>query len=253
MHSRRHLAGVALAVLSAVGAACSPSTERIGVQSSSSTSSDGGGSNDTTTTADGPTSTSAIASSSGAADDAETTTGSTSTGVPADDTSADCLLWPSGSPSAPPQASAILASTPLGDFDLGYAFFSAYGTCDECVVESVGDLFFSADPASAEMSWSGESDGLRLSLSHDGGFEGPVGEPSDGELWAFRDGEGVNVLGVTFVLDAIPQVDDLAEPYDAAAPPLITGNLMIEAPDWSVQGTFTAFYTPDHNGFPVCE
>ena len=84
-------------------------------------------------------------------------------------------------------------------------------------------------------------------------IEEPAGEPSDGEIWAFRAGEEVNVFGATFIFDTIPEVANLAEPYDAAAPPMLTGSLMIDTPEWSVQGTFTAFYSPDHNGFPICE
>ena len=95
-----------------------------------------------------------------------------STGAPSDDTGAECPHWPSGAPSAATETSAILATTPIGDFNLGYAFFSAHGTCDECVVASVGNIFFSDDPASGELSWSGGSDGVRLTPSSDGEYRG---------------------------------------------------------------------------------
>lgn len=173
----------------------------------------------------------------------------------------ECLEeWPNGGCGIPSDRTTVTGTTPLGDFTTTRAVFGSWAGCGSvCDVDPnvalivfLGESVLLEDLEPDAFSGPDETMTLELDLSG-GGFEGPVGRPVQGRLTAHRDGVTDGTLDVEAVIDLLPTSEELADPLDPANAVVVTGSLAVDAPGWSVAGTFAARYCPDINGYVICE
>lgn len=147
-----------------------------------------------------------------------------------------------------PNAYAV-GSTPLGDFAINYAVFSADAFCGGCVEGSnIERVYLLSDPM-----WLPEygdpDEGIVLDLYD---FEGPENVEFEATITAFRNGESTSTT-VAVEIDGIPAAYELAEPFEPNDPAITPGSFGTPEPGWSMYGDFSAFYCPRLNGYAICE
>ncbi len=198
------------------------------------------------TTGPGPTSTETVSTGS---------TGAPVPDVPGVDTS-DCpTLWVSSGCVSPELETAIMATTPVGDFALDYAAFGSHMGCGYCVDSpNVYSLVFAADTDlfSDLTPGLGVDETLTVQFVF-APFEGPLDRPVMAEMTANRDGISEQTLEALVTFDEFPTAEELAEPYEPDNAVAIAGSVTVDAEGWTVQGSFVATYCPDINEFNLCE
>lgn len=173
----------------------------------------------------------------------------------------ECLEeWPNGGCGIPSDRTTVTGTTPLGDFTTTRAVFGSYAGCGSvCDVDPnvlyvalLGESVLLEDLEPDFFSGPDETMILEVDVSG-GGFQGPVGRPVVGFLSAHRDGVTDVIGGVEVVVDLLPTSQELSEPFDPESAVVVTGSLAVDAPGWSVAGTFAARYCPDINAYVICE
>jgi hypothetical protein len=160
----------------------------------------------------------------------------------------------------PSDRGAVTGTTPLGEFTTTRALFGAFagcggGSCEVLPNVATITLFDASVPIDEIDPWGGTDETLVIILDgvEWGGFQGPAGEPVLGLLQANRGGVSDQTGQVEVVLDLVPSVEDLADPFDPATAVVVTGSVTVDVAGWSVTGTFAAPYCPDLNTFAICE
>lgn len=173
----------------------------------------------------------------------------------------ECLEeWPNGGCGIPSNRTTVTGTTPLGELTTTRAVFGSWagcgGVCDVdpnvLYVALLGESVLLEDLEPDGFSGPDESMFLELDVSG-GGFQGPVGRPVVGLLSVHRDGVTDAIGGVEVVVDLLPTSQELAEPFDPENAVVVTGSLTVDAPGWSVAGTFAARYCPAINLYVICE
>jgi hypothetical protein len=166
-----------------------------------------------------------------------------------------CIDWASmGCAVDTMPGSLVHGGTPLGELPpMTWGFFAGAPLCDDCIAAPrLGNIYFVTDPSDIESVGPGDAPwpGLELRLDV---FEGPVGEEIT--VTAVMRSDSEEAYGeAQITIDAMPEPHELGEPFDAAAPAYISGNVVSIASDgWSVHGTFIAAYCPQLNQIAICE
>lgn len=145
--------------------------------------------------------------------------------------------------------------TPLGSFEVSYAYFGAQRYCSSCVSEgNVGVVYLLPNPISQERDWIDAEEMLVLEPGQGDGFTGPTGESISGaRLEVIRDNMSDQVFDATFSLDSIPDPQSLTEPFDPANAAAISGSVQKSGDGWQVDLTFAASYCPMGDTSYICE
>lgn len=143
--------------------------------------------------------------------------------------------------------------TPLGELDVLYAYFASQTYCGGCVDPNLAGIFLLTAPA--ENIGAGPPDNsLWVQLESGEAWMGPTGTPQPAtNLVAYQNGTAAEISGASFVLDDIPSVEQLAEPFDPSSAAIVGGTIDLTADGWSVHLSFDARYCPDANSFAICE
>ena len=177
--------------------------------------------------------------------------------VPPSATTGDvCIEWPSdGCAIDIGPASLVHGDTPLGELGPGltYGYFVGAPLCDFCVETTrIGSIYFVTDPQEIAGldAFEVPSTGLELAIDI---FEGPLGQEMSATAVMRADGEEAFGEAV-FTIDTLPDPYELGEPFDPAAPAVVSGNVVgIQGDGWAVHGQFVAVYCPRLNEFAICE
>lgn len=173
----------------------------------------------------------------------------------------ECLEeWPSGGCGIPSDRTTVTGTTPLGDFTTTRAVFGSWAGCGGVCEVDPNVIYVALLGESVLLedlqpdAFNGPDETMILEIEgFNGGFEGPAGRPVVGLLAAHRDGVTDTIGGVEVVLDLLPTSQELSEPFDPQSAVVVTGSLAVDAPGWSVAGTFAARYCPDINAYVICE
>lgn len=145
------------------------------------------------------------------------------------------------------------ALTPLGEFSVTHAYFGAQTYCGECVAESnVALVYLLTEPTPADSYDLDVEEMLVLDLRD--AFTGPFGTIVDGgTLESVRDGVSMETHEASFQLEGPPSIEALAEPFEEASTTTISGSIVVQNADWSVDLVFEAGYCPASNTGFFCE
>lgn len=251
--------------MAAVGLVAGVAWGAIGCGPSVGETGDGAGTTgSTSTSADTTLAASASASTGPVGDGTTTTAAPTTTGTPDDgpwldvppDLPGECTDWATMGCGTPSPRAVVMGATPQGDFETTLAVFGGMigcaGWCDGALSSNIQRIVLAADPAVLEGLEPFHLVDETLVIEFDV-FEGPLGVPVDAQLWANRDGMSSQGFGAQVVIDLLPTGEQLAEPFDPGTAVVVTGSVTLEAPGWSVAGTFAASYCPQINEYYICE
>lgn len=138
----------------------------------------------------------------------------------------------------PPFASDLMASTPVGDFDITVAVFGSSFFCG-CADRPVSIVLMPADPTAWDEN---VQHGLFVDLQH----APAAGMPQEVRLRARR-GADFASTDATLMLEVVPTFDEILEPKDPQVPAVVTGSLHVDADGWSASGMFVASYCAAQN------
>lgn len=145
------------------------------------------------------------------------------------------------------------AETPVGGIGVQYAYFVSQTGCGGCVDANVAAIYITPSPTE-NLDYSMLQDGLILDIALSDPFYGPFGEPQvANRIAAFLDGDGAETFGATFVLEALPGTQQLADPFDPNDAAIVSGTIDYDADGWSVHLSFDARYCPAANFSYICE
>ena len=80
----------------------------------------------------------------------------------------------------------------------------------------------------------------------------PLQQPLVMTLSAHVDAERVST-DATLVVEALPPIEGLAEPFDPMSPAVLRGSIEAVGDGWDLRGFFDAHYCPQLNTYAVCE
>jgi hypothetical protein len=178
--------------------------------------------------------------------------GATTVGDPPPDLPAECVDWAVRGCGSTRAVTAVSGTTPLGDFETTLAVFGGNMTCHQCELHpNIELLYLVADPAVIDElePYVPVDETLALHFSF---FDGPTGRQTAVQLEATRDGVTEETYA-DVVIDTVPTVEELSEPFDPLEAVVVTGTLTSEGNGWSVAGTFAASYCPAVNVAWPCD
>lgn len=176
--------------------------------------------------------------------------------LPTDLPAEDCVDWATMGCSTPSPRGVVTAATPQGDFEATVAVFGGLigcgGWCPGALSSNIQRIVLAADAVVLEGLEPFGAVDETLTIEFDA-FEGPLGVPVDARLGAHRDGVSTYVNGAQVVIDLLPTNEEVSDPFDPGMAVVVTGSVTLEAPGWSVAGTFGASYCPEMNEYYICE
>jgi hypothetical protein len=168
------------------------------------------------------------------------------------DLPSECVDWALRGCGSTRARTAVSGTTPLGDFATTVAVFGGNMTCHQCeLFPNIELLYLVADPAVIDELEPYEHVDETLVL-HFSFFDGPTGRQTGVQLEAARDGVRAETYA-DVVIDYVPTVEELMDPYDPLDAVVVTGTLTAEGNGWSMAGTFAASYCPAVNVAWPCD
>jgi hypothetical protein len=170
-------------------------------------------------------------------------------GLPGADTGS-CAMWASeGCADLPAPNAEVVGDTPLGTFDTSYAVFASEGCFGSCVeTTNVGRVVLVDSPVDVPEDATPEEGIVVEAFVYDRLED----EPVEAFVTVVRDGESAGEWGVMHI-PVLPDPSEIADPFDPATAAFVQGSFAVDAPGWSLRGTFEAAYCPALNLLAVCD